>query len=81
MKSIREINPLLSGRKPPSKQQRKAMLLKQKQQAKERGYQELAELCYLGEYETAKSLAKRHPEWSYEIVNGEVKERGEHELQ
>ncbi len=47
------------------------------QQQKEEGYQQLAELCRLGEYDAAKHLANQNPIWGYEIVDGIVMERME----
>ncbi|AFZ20627.1 hypothetical protein [Allocoleopsis franciscana] len=45
------------------------------QQQKEEGYQQLAELCRLGEYDAAQQLAIRNSRWGYEVVDGVVMER------
>ena len=45
------------------------------QQQKEQGYQQLAELCRLGEYDAAQQLANRNSSWGYEVVDGVVIEK------
>ena len=45
------------------------------QKQKEEGYQQLAELCRLGEYDAAQQLAMRNSSWGYEVVDGVVMER------
>jgi hypothetical protein len=45
------------------------------QQQKEEGYQQLAELCRLGEYDAAQQLANRNSSWGYEVVDGVVIEK------
>lgn len=45
------------------------------QQQKEQGYQQLAELCCIGEYHAAQQLANRNYNWGYEVVDGVVMER------
>jgi hypothetical protein len=60
------------GREPISEETRKKLRLERLQKEKENGYQLLAELCYLGEYDMAKQLANRNKKWGYEIVDGVV---------
>lgn len=74
MKQINEINPLDLGREPLSEKARKKLHRERFQQEKENGYQLLAELCYLGEYDAAKQLANKNQKWGYEIVDGVVME-------
>ncbi len=45
------------------------------QYQKEEGYQQLAELCRLGEYDAAQQLANRNSSWGYEVVDGVVIEK------
>lgn len=45
------------------------------QKQKEEGYQQLAELCRLGEYDAAQQLAIRNSNWGYEVVDGVVMEK------
>jgi hypothetical protein len=45
------------------------------QYQKEEGYQQLAELCRLGEYDAAQQLAIRNSSWGYEVVDGVVIEK------
>jgi len=75
MEQIRDIDALGLGRPNLSDREREQQLLKKNQQQKEEGYQQLVELCALGEYEAAKQLANRHPNWGYEVVDGVVMER------
>ncbi|MDF0556137.1 hypothetical protein [Kamptonema sp. UHCC 0994] len=74
MKQISDINPLELGREPLSEKAREKLRRERIQQEKENGYQLLAELCYLGEYDAAKQLANRNQKWGYEIVDGAVME-------
>ncbi len=75
MKRISEINPLGSERQNPSNPER----AKQRQERLDRekclGFQQLIELCCLGEYNMAKQIAARHSSWGYEIVDGVVVDR------
>jgi len=75
MERIGDIDAFLLGRSPLSEQERNKLRWARYQQQKEDGYQQLAELCSLGEYELAKQLANRNPSWGYEVVNGVVMER------
>jgi len=74
MQPISKINPLDLGREPLSEEARVKLRRERVQQEKENGYQLLAELCYLGEYDAAKQLANRNYRWGYEIVDGAVME-------
>ncbi|MBZ8179236.1 hypothetical protein [Oscillatoria salina] len=75
MKKISEIDPLAKQRVTPSPSQRQKLLENRLQQEKEQGYQQLVELCLLGEYDAANQLAKNNPNWGYKIVAGEVIEK------
>lgn len=75
MKPIRDIDAFGLGRANLSDKERKNLHRDRLQQQKEDGYQHLAELCRLGEYEAAKQLANQNPIWGYEIVAGEVMEK------
>ena len=75
MKQVSDINPLGEERPNPSEQERKKLRRERLQREREEGYQKLAELCNLGEYDMAKQLANRHFNWGYEVVDGIVMER------
>jgi len=75
MKKLSEINALESGRKIISNWERSKLQKQQREQEKVEGYQQLVELCVLGEYEIAQNLATRHLEWGYQIANGQVVEQ------
>lgn len=61
----------------PSEADRKKSNIQRQQKEKEEGYQQLNELCHLGEYDAAKRLANQNFHWGYEIVEGVVTERVE----
>ena len=75
MKRISDINPLGEERPNPSEQERKKLRRERWQREREEGYQKLAELCNLGEYDMAQQLANQHFNGGYEIVDGIVMER------
>lgn len=75
MKPIRDIDALGQGRKIISDTEREKLRQQKFQQQKEKGYQQLAELCRLGEYNAAQQLANRNPSWGYEIIYGIVMEK------
>ncbi len=75
MKQISDINPLGSERPNPSNPEREKLRQERLQCEKNLGFQQLIELCILGEYDMAKQLAARHSSWGYEIVDGVVIER------
>ncbi|CBN56232.1 MULTISPECIES: hypothetical protein [Kamptonema] len=75
MRQISDIDPLELGREPLSEKAREKLHRERIQQEKEKGYQLLVELCYLGEYDAAKQLANRNYRWGYEIVDGMVLDR------
>lgn len=75
MNQISDIDPLELGREPLSEKARENLHRERIQQEKEKGYQLLVELCYLGEYDAAKQLANRNDRWGYEIVDGMVMDR------
>lgn len=75
MKRINQIDGFDLGRSSLSDEEREKLRRERLQKQKEEGYQLLAELCYLGEYDAAKKIANRNPNWGYEIVCGEVMEK------
>ena len=75
MQGISEINALHLGRKVLSQEEREQLRQEKSQQERDNGYQQLVELCYLGEYDAAKQLANRNQKWGYEIVDKMVMER------
>ncbi len=77
MKHINNIDALGLGRPTFSGEEREKQRQAKIQQQKDDGYQQLAELCRLGEYDAAKQLANRHPSWGYEVVDGVVRERSD----
>lgn len=72
MQRISEINALAKGRKQLSNRERVHKQQEQHEQDKIAGYQQLVELCFLGEKEAARTLANQHPDWGYKIVGGQV---------
>lgn len=81
MKRIGDIDALGQGKRMLSEAEREKLRRQRLQQQKEEGYQQLAELCRLGEYDAARHLANRNPRWGYEIVEGVVMEKMEEEEQ
>jgi DNA-binding FadR family transcriptional regulator len=77
MKHIKNIDALGLRRSTFSGEEREKQRQAKIQQQKDDGYQQLAELCRLGEYDAAKQLANRHPSWGYEVVDGVVRERSD----
>ena len=74
MEKIDKIDFMDLGR-PNISQKEIATLQKAKlQQKKEEGYQQLTELCRLGEYDAAQQLAIQNSNWGYEVVDGIVLE-------
>ncbi len=72
MKPIKEIDILGQERPLPSPLQRKLLYRQQLEQEKRQGYERLTELCRLGEYDAARHLARRNPQWGYQILEGQV---------
>lgn len=77
MKRISEINPLGVERENPSDAEREKLRKERLEREKSLGFQQLIELCTLGEYGMAKELAARHSSWGYEIVDGVVMEQSD----
>ena len=77
MKRISDINPLGSERQNPSNPEREKLRQERLQREKSLGFQQLIELCCLGEYDMAKQIAARHSSWGYEIVDGVVMEQSD----
>lgn len=72
MKKISNIDPFASGIANLSDEQREKLHQAKYQQQQEEGYQKLVELCRISEYDAARQLANRNPNWGYEIAAGEV---------
>ena len=75
MEKIGKIDFLVLGRPNISQKELEKRQGAKLQQQKEEGYQQLAELCRLGEYDAAQQLAIRNSRWGYEVVDGVVMER------
>ena len=75
MEKIGKIDVMALGRPNSSPQEREKLQGAKLQQQKEDGYQQLVELCRLGEYHAAKQLADRNYQWGYEVVDGVVIEK------
>lgn len=75
MQRISDINPLGEERSNPSQIAREKLRQQRLQREKDFGFQQLVELCNLGECEMAKQLAAKNYSWGYEIVDGVVIER------
>lgn len=75
MKRINRIDGFSLGRIPLSSQERDNLRQEKRQKQKEEGYQILAELCRLGEYDAARNLVNKNSSWGFEIVDGEVMEK------
>ena len=75
MKRISDINALGVERQPLSEAEREQLRRERVHQEKESGFQQLNELCCLGEYDLAKQLANKNSRWGYEIVDEMVMER------
>lgn len=72
MKSLSNIDPWQSGRPPSQSKQRRALGRIRRERDHVAGYEQLTELCRLGEVERAKQLAYQHSAWGYQIVDGMV---------
>ncbi|XWK90945.1 MAG: hypothetical protein U7127_13140 [Phormidium sp.] len=75
MEKINKIDGFSLGRMPLSPRERDNLRRERWQKQREEGYQLLAELCRLGEYDAARILANKNSSWGYEIVDGEVMEK------
>ncbi|MEM8641153.1 MAG: hypothetical protein AAGG51_20410 [Cyanobacteria bacterium P01_G01_bin.54] len=75
MQRLPQIDPLQSGRPEPNFRQRQALHQAQQQRDRLAGYGQLTELCRLGEMDLAQQLARQHPAWGYQIVDGIVIEQ------
>lgn len=74
MKPLLDIDPLQPGRSLTTTQQRRTLSNIQRERDRVAGYEQLTELCRLGEVESAKRLARQHQSWGYQIVDGMVRE-------
>ncbi|MDY6781916.1 MAG: hypothetical protein SW833_05085 [Cyanobacteriota bacterium] len=74
MQQLGQIDALGKERPPLKEAKRKKLSQRHKQLERERGYEQLLHLCDLGEYDAAQHLAQKHPNWEYEIIEGEVVE-------
>ena len=75
MKQVSDINPLGVERASPSDAERERLRQERLEREKSLGFEQLIDLCSLGEYGIAKELAARHSSWGYEIVDGVVVEQ------
>lgn len=75
MQRLPHIDPLQPGRPEPQASQRQAWRRAQQQRDRLAGYGQLTELCRLGEVPLAQQLARQHPGWGYQIVDGIVVEQ------
>ncbi|WP_293131418.1 hypothetical protein [Microcoleus sp. bin38.metabat.b11b12b14.051] len=75
MKRVSDINPLGVERQSPSDAERERLRQERLEREKSLGFEQLIDLCSLGEYGIAKELAARHSSWGYEIVDGVVVEQ------
>jgi biopolymer transport protein ExbB/TolQ len=69
---LSEIDPLASSRQSLSQAERVRAQKEREEREKLEGYQQLVELCVLGEYDAAKQLAQHHSNWGYQVIDGEV---------
>ncbi|MFS8118562.1 MAG: hypothetical protein ACMG55_08745 [Microcoleus sp.] len=77
MKRVSDINPLGVERVSHSNSEREKLRKQRLRHEKDLGFQQLTELCILGEYDMAKQIAARHSSWGYEIVDGVVMEQSD----
>lgn len=77
MKRVGNIDAFVAGRRPLSDKERENLHRDKLQQQKEDGYQQLTELCRIGEYDAAKQLANQNSKWGYQIVDGVVVEKND----
>lgn len=75
MEKISTIDAWETGRSPLPDATREKLESQKALKQKEEGYEQLSELCRLGEYDLATQLANRFPQWGYEISDGIVVER------
>ncbi|NEO88266.1 MAG: hypothetical protein F6J87_29015 [Spirulina sp. SIO3F2] len=75
MQRLPQIDPLQPGRPEPKPSQRQALRRAQQQRDRLAGYEQLTELCRLGEVDLAQQLARQNPGWGYQIVDGIVVEQ------
>ena len=75
MQPLSNIDTLNQSRATPSEQERRQIRLQQREDDQVRGYDQLTDLCRLGEYELAQQLAQQNPQWGYEIREGFVREK------
>ncbi|TVQ56127.1 MAG: hypothetical protein EA366_10095 [Spirulina sp. DLM2.Bin59] len=72
MESLGLIDPTQWGRRQLTDQERDRLRQVLQDQARLEGYDQLRELCRIGEPEMAHRLAAQHPEWGYGIQFGVV---------
>lgn len=79
MEPLTHVDLTPTGRQMLTAAEREAHRHAARQQARRDGYEQLTELCRLGEAAMATQLAERHGDWGYEIVDGTVRERRQHD--
>ncbi|MEA5417925.1 hypothetical protein VB712_01735 [Spirulina sp. CCNP1310] len=72
MEPVMFVDPTQSGRRKLTEGERDRLRQGIQAQAQLEGYDQLTELCRIGEPEMASRLAAQHPEWGYEIQFGVV---------
>ncbi len=72
MESLRFVDPMQWGRPELTAGERDRLRQSLQAQAQLDGYDQLTELCRIGEPEMAGRLAAQHPEWGYGIRYGVV---------
>ncbi|WP_072622438.1 hypothetical protein [Spirulina major] len=75
MEPLNQFDLTQPGRPMPTEAERAAHRQAARHQARFDGYEQLTELCRIGEVAMATHLAERHSGWGYEIVDGTVMER------
>ncbi|MBE9116185.1 hypothetical protein IQ249_09785 [Lusitaniella coriacea LEGE 07157] len=75
MEKIGAIDAWTKGRSPLPDAKREKLESQNALKQKEEGYEQLRELCRLGEYDLATQLANRFPDWGYRISDGIVVEQ------
>jgi DNA-binding GntR family transcriptional regulator len=75
MEPLKQFDVTQAGRPMLTRAEREARRQSARHQARHDGYEQLTELCRIGEVDMAARLAERHSDWGYEIVDGTVMER------
>ena len=79
MKKLFQIDFTTEGRSELSPKEREKIRQAKRERDRQEGYEQLSELCRLGEIDAAKQLLSRNSRWGYEIIDGVVLEKLEDE--